>query len=348
MEADAESFARQKYAEQQVLVKHGIGNEITHTVSDVSKIHYQNLLNMRDTEDDKPSYDGYISLIRNHIDPIAGKWDIKKISNAKIAEYEKAVTKKIGRIPSKGTLNKHNIVWRAIFAIARDRKWCSADDLPVFTVKDKGRKSINRPWLSLEEYIYFRRFLRTYHEEAVHFGSKHKRMVLREYCIVIIASGMRPGKEPLGLKWKHIKFKDGPDPVEISLPDGKTKDRQIVPMNSIKPAIRRLKKISNHTGPEDYVFCMPDGSPLSDMSAMVSRAFSDAGLRIDIDGKKRTAYSLRHTYATLNRVYRGFGYEDLAENMGTSVTMMELHYIHAKPTDTKSRYATGNTILQKG
>ena len=51
------------------------------------------------------------------------------------------------------------------------------------------------------------------------------------------------------------------------------------------------------------------------------------GLRCDADGKPRTLYSLRHTYAT-QRLLHGVDTRTLAQNMGTSVAYIERHYSH--------------------
>ena len=340
-QAEAAEFARQQFTERELLEKHGIYNTVSTTVSDVSKIYYQRLVDAQKKGTAKPTYKSYQSVITKYIDPIAGKWDIRAVSNTKMDEYFSACESIIGRQPAKGTINTHNVVWRQLFRIAQDRRWMTADDLPRLTLKDKGRVGQRRPAFSLDEYIQIRRFLRTYHLSADRFSSEYRRQLLREYCIILFATGMRPGREVLGLQWKHVQFAGGPSPVAIVNPQGKTGDRPIVAMNFIKPSLRRLKKLTNHTEPDDYVFATPNGEAAKGMSHLVSRALTDAGLRYDPLGKARTAYSFRHTYATMLRVYRDFSFDELAENMGNSVEMIQRHYYQAKTTDRASRYATG-------
>jgi integrase len=55
-----------------------------------------------------------------------------------------------------------------------------------------------------------------------------------------------------------------------------------------------------------------------------------SGLEFNSRGEKRDAYSLRHYYAT-HRLLRGVNVYTLAQNMGTSVKMIEHHYGHLKP-----------------
>jgi len=49
---------------------------------------------------------------------------------------------------------------------------------------------------------------------------------------------------------------------------------------------------------DDLVFCMADGSPLTDLSALFTDALDRTGLRYGITGEARTLYSLRHSYVT--------------------------------------------------
>jgi integrase len=339
-EQEAKQFARQEYAKQQVLIEHGLDKK-KRGVSEVSAIYYQSLHDRMSSGSGKPIFERYMAIVRNYIDVIAGKWPISEVTNERIAEYEKQVTEMMGRVPSKGTINQHNIVWRQLFKMARDKKWCSANDVPELTIKDKGRQTESRPELSLDDYKVLCRFLRTYHKATPKYSVRFKRQVLREYCAFLVATGMRPGEEPLGLRWMHINQEGGH--IVVNVPDGKTGTRPVIAMSMIKPAIRRLKALTNHSDDEDLVFCNPDGSPLKDMSGMVGRLLTDAGLRVNSVGKNRTAYSLRHTYATFNIRYRGLNSDDLAKNMGTGVLMIDKHYSHVTPLDIADRLATGRT-----
>lgn len=61
-------------------------------------------------------------------------------------------------------------------------------------------------------------------------------------------------------------------------------------------------------------------------------------------GKARVFYSLRHTYATLRLTYDAVPIHTLAEQMGTSVTMIEKHYSHLRVY--AARYQLLDTKLQ--
>ena len=56
------------------------------------------------------------------------------------------------------------------------------------------------------------------------------------------------------------------------------------------------------------------------------RLLRDAGLLVDGEGKTRTLYSLRHTYATLELLNRKTDIHTLAKQVGSSAAMIERHY----------------------
>lgn len=56
----------------------------------------------------------------------------------------------------------------------------------------------------------------------------------------------------------------------------------------------------------------------------------ELGLKVDRDGKRRTAYSLRHSYICF-RLMEGANVHQIANNCRTSVDMIEKHYaVHLK------------------
>ena len=54
----------------------------------------------------------------------------------------------------------------------------------------------------------------------------------------------------------------------------------------------------------------------------------NAELLDDVNGSRRSLYSLRHTYATFQILYSKIDLHTLAKNMGTSIAMLERHYSH--------------------
>ena len=79
--------------------------------------------------------------------------------------------------------------------------------------------------------------------------------------------------------------------------------------------------------PDSYVFCGRNGKPIGSFKKSFGRLIAEAGVEFDSFGQRRTIYSLRHTYATF-RLQEGVNHYILAQNMGTSVAMLEQFYGH--------------------
>lgn len=73
---------------------------------------------------------------------------------------------------------------------------------------------------------------------------------------------------------------------------------------------------------------------------MFKRLLDNLGLLVDPrTGKERTLYSLRHMYATHVLTKHRMSIEELAEHMGTSVSMIQNHYNHIILRKAASRIA---------
>ena len=66
-----------------------------------------------------------------------------------------------------------------------------------------------------------------------------------------------------------------------------------------------------------------------------------AGIDVERDGERRTIYSLRHFYAT-QRLSEGTSAYLLAQQMGTSVEMLEKFYGHVVTADVADQISKSN------
>jgi integrase len=73
---------------------------------------------------------------------------------------------------------------------------------------------------------------------------------------------------------------------------------------------------------------------------MIEDLLTEAKLRQGPSGIPRSTYSFRHTYATF-RLSEGIDVYFLAEQMGTSVAMIEDHYGHVSPVKNADRILHG-------
>jgi len=124
---------------------------------------------------------------------------------------------------------------------------------------------------------------------------------------------------------------------------GKGKSRKLVAPKSvgdyferIREATRQYRRQAAGDGqapeveftPEDRVFTTITGEPAKSLyQAMIEDLLVKAKLREGASGVPRSTYCFRHTYATF-RLAEGVDVYFLAEQMGTSVKMIEEHYGH--------------------
>jgi integrase len=151
-------------------------------------------------------------------------------------------------------------------------------------------------------------------------------------------TGLRHGTETKNLKWKHISETtiNGEKYILIKLEKGKTGKRTIVCRHSVRKYLVRIKDRFPHLKErqlgqmldiDEPVFRCRDGSIPKDYHGAFRIMLEKAKLLNDVNGSRRSLYSLRHTYATF-RLQEGVNHYILARNMGTSVKMLEQHYGH--------------------
>ena len=109
---------------------------------------------------------------------------------------------------------------------------------------------------------------------------------------------------------------------------GKGKTRQLIAPKSVGDYLERVRAHSKATKPEDPVFTIINGKPAQWLYRdTVEELLKYANLRDGKSGIPRTTYCFRHTYATF-RLSAGVDVYILAQQMGTSVKMIEQHYGH--------------------
>jgi integrase len=87
------------------------------------------------------------------------------------------------------------------------------------------------------------------------------------------------------------------------------------------------------------VFRFSDGYQPQSLVGTFRKLLRDSGLLKDGQGKTRTLYSIRHTYATLDLLRGGMDIHTLARQMGNSAAMIERHYSKLTATMAAERLA---------
>jgi integrase len=154
----------------------------------------------------------------------------------------------------------------------------------------------------------------------------------RDAALYVLAAcaGLRAG-ELRALRWGDVSFSRATVTVSRSwstdeLTSPKSRRPRTVPL-ATRPAVelQTLRRHSKHTEPADYVFCEPDGRPLSPtgMRKRFLRTRAAAGLR------PLRFHDLRHTFGSI--AVREVDTATLKAWMGHARLVTTEQYIHAKP-----------------
>jgi len=250
------------------------------------------------------------------------------------------------RVPSQKTLDMEAGMLRQIFRWGK-RVGCVKREPWIKPPKVNHNKGVvRRPTFSETEWKQIYEHLRVWVTETLVSTSgdnggrlnragpnvlhRLQREMLRHNLLFLANSGLRPN-EARQLLWRDIREEqdeDGTPALVIEVaPTTKTGARTVVCREGTGHYLERLKKISKHTGPDDYVFCGNDGKPVDNFNNSFKKVLSGIGLLEDRWGKRRSMYSLRHFYCTQS-LLSGVPIHVLATNMGTSIAHIEQHYSH--------------------
>ena len=258
----------------------------------------------------------------------------KKPTQAKIA---KQIPKKKFKA-KQSTINTHNSALNRVFDEALVHGWITESIKPKLL--NKGIKSESRGAFNDEEYNFITKFLINWADTGHRQETRNIRQLLRDYIGFLANTGIRPGTESHNLKWKNIqlvKVKRHSPYIAVNV-DGKRGKRELIArdltiayLNRIamnNPNIRQ-QTIENviKAKLDEYLFVDRNGERIHTdaLRGSFTQFLIKHDMRVGADGKPRSLYSLRHTYATLALI-DGRDIHKLAVQMGTSVEMLEKFY----------------------
>ena len=280
---------------------------------------------------------------------------------SKITEFEymregKIVksTRTYSALPAASTLNSEAVLLRSIFNYAVKHDWIADRQIPDIGEKipsaKRSRDSKRRPGLEPNEVkhlleVAYRRMYEVQNDPRLW----HQRLMLWAYVGFLAHTGMRPF-EGILVRWKDMSLTTihGDEACWRVRTMGKGGDRErfLIPLDGVGEFIQELIEYEllkkNEGLPADQrisAIDFNDPSPIfyeyrGDKIGSFSRGFAalmkEAVLYYDDKGKMRDAYCLRHYYAT-ERLLMGVSIYTLAENMGTSVGVIQQHYGHLRP-----------------
>jgi len=285
---------------------------------------------------------------RLHLMPFFGNLGLSEITPGKVQEYrlhrhEEAMGKR-GKPPARSTMHQEIVILRQTLKTAVRHGWL--ERLPDLSEPYRSSPKIShRAWFSPEEYkqLYEATRKRAYEpkQERYRWGSEQ----LHDYVLFGVNTGLRPD-EAWRLQFRDVTIVDDEDlgkrilEIEVRGKRGvgycKSMPGAVRPFERLKARLRPARLSSalgaentSHNaatpkeewrtpGPTDPIF--PKWQ-----RELFNTILKEEGLRLDREGRPRTAYSLRHTYICL-RLMEGADIYQIAKNCRTSVEMIEKYY----------------------
>jgi integrase len=242
--------------------------------------------------------------------------------------------------PAKKSMDMEQSALREVFAWADANKLISHKPIVENPYARQGIAPKRRPSFSKQEFSQLERYLQRWvegegaNDVRVNAAHKYNRKLLQYYIHWLAGTGMRTG-EVLQLKHKHVRVERSDvmemQHLEITVPQNtKTGQRVVRSQNSVVPVYQALRKLTEHTAADDWVFCHKNGKKNEGFYKTLPKMLEEAGLLYDENGDRRTAYSFRHYYAEQRFTELGYNaavYDMLCTNMGTGRPQIENHYV---------------------
>ena len=355
---------------------------ITRRFKDVAKLAIKRMEDELAAGKGKVIYNDYIRTTNDYLIPALGKRSINNIDVTALDELDAKRIEILGRAPSKSTILTHNAALNRIFEEAVERgflsdinrpkldvKARSGDRRPAFTVKEVQALLGNfEAWIDAakDEHIKeLRLLLRDYVEMLLDTGARPGKelMNLRWNQILYSINPVVTKTDQLDEEGDPISTHSLNASVELTV-TGKTGRRQTLGMAPTVAALKRIAKrnydvempvvkpLVNVAHPKNSDFVLrlkaDDAGVMRDVRQsfqnMFARYLKEHNLLVDpVTGQKRVMYSLRHTYATFRLTHDKVPIHTLAEQMGTSVGMIEKHYSHLKVKEAEAQLRAENT-----
>jgi integrase len=304
--------------------------------------------------------------LRVHLLPFFGALPLDKVTPGKVQEYRvhrmtnyaapnpnsKSQHKPKAKPPARSTLHDEVVTLRMVLKTAIRHGWL--EHLPDLTPPYRTQGKItHRPWFSPEEYKQLYEAARTYAKEPFRSHLKWNAEQVYDFVLFMANTGLRPD-EAFNLQHRDVTIAEGDGKQELleievrgkrgvghckSMPGAvRVYQRLRARAKPVQAESRRERQHRRRTGGDAPVPSAPEYPGATDLVfpgnhiKLFNNLLARTGLKLDRDGKARTAYSLRHTYICM-RLMEGADIYQVAKNCRTSVEMIEKHYaVHLKNT----------------
>ena len=311
--------------------------------------------------------EGHGIRLRVHLLPFFGELGLSQVTAGKVQEYRvHRMSKRLepnpesrsnrpvtGKAPARSTIHNEIVTLRQVLKTAIRHGWLT--NLPDLSPPYRTQgKIVHRPWFSPAEYKQLYEATRAYAKEPFRDDYKWSAEQVHDYVLFMANTGLRPD-EAMNLQHRDVAIVEDDATGEHILEIEVRGKRGVGYCKSMPSAVRPYERLQNRPkpvetesrrarqkrrkeggeappepkpelpGPMDLVF---PGNHIKLFNGILGRT----KLKLDRDGNRRTAYSLRHTYICM-RLMEGADIYQIAKNCRTSVEMIEKFYAaHIKNT----------------
>lgn len=315
-------------------------NPKTKTFKQVAELELANMAKALQQKTGKRTYRDYAFAINKYLIPFFGKTDINAITTEMIYDFEQWRIAEMGKVPMASTKRNHASAYNRIVNFARERNIIPFNKgVPLLDAK--GEKSQPRPAFTEQELDELRLSIPSWIDSALLDRSKEIRHLLSVYIEVLVNTGIRHSTEAMPIRWRHLQWHWIGEKKYLRIwVSGKTGPRYLIAKHKVVEVLEGLiawQKLPFETLDQvieakldRLVFRLPCGDQPTNFENIFRGLMKFSRLWKDSGDKKRTLYSLRHTYATF-ALAEGVDIHTLARQMGTSVGMIERHYSKLTP-----------------
>ena len=285
---------------------------------------------------------GHGIRVRLHIVPFFGSLGVSEVTPGKVQEYRmhRIATSRTGKAPARSTIHDEIVTLRLVLKTAIRHGWLThlPDLSPPYRTQGK---IVHRPWFSPDEYKDLYAATREYIQNIPQHYRWNAEQV-HDYVLFMANTGLRPD-EARNLQHRDVAVvedeRTGERILEIEVRGKRGVGFCKSMPGAVHPYLRLLNRPLPVTRPdggrrgghqvkEDEERPLPKrtdpvfpGNHIKLFNGLLERS----KLKLDRDGNKRTAYSLRHTYICM-RLMEGADIYALAKNCRTSVEMIQKFY----------------------
>lgn len=286
--------------------------------------------------------------VRKHIIPYFGKKPLSEVNRGLVQAYrvkraEETIARTArpsigdspatpGKPPARSTMTQEIVHLRGVLKTAEGLGWLSHVPNLAMPYMTQGKRE-RRAWFSPQEYEQLYKATRERIKTVPRRGWREHYEELHDFVLFMANTGLRPDEA------KRLEFRDVTievDPYareEILVIDvrGKTGTGYCKSMSGAVHPFRRLRErrtaeLGRTRGKHQPRALQPTDKVFAPYNRDAFNAIlREEGLKVDRDGRPRTAYSLRHTYISM-RLMEGANIHQVANNCRTSVQMIEEFY----------------------